>query len=525
MRENKNFDDILRSKLNELSAQNTPGDWSSFEHLLDAENDFQDLENDMEFDAKVQESVEYYAVPYSSGHWNYMKEVLETLLKRKLKIYTVKSFEFCAVLLILFTIYNLSELRQNRIPENKPLLLAYDSGEYTSENAFSDTDKRIQSGTEKPDFKHGKLNQTIVNRTKNHIAISSREEILTKAQPENLSQEQIVQVNQSQVIDSNTIAHFDFAEFENEIAMDSKIILNNSDQEVESFQDVRSKLLDISSLNKDFYTLKLASIFDHQISADSIIACLLNRQISMAEEDPVLLQLEPLGHNEDFVRSSFGIYYSADVNLINTPFDKVYSVASYNKEAFNNSYGFNLSFRKNYWSWDAGLKYTTLKYRPQLIKEQHNQIADNFFETSLDEIAYNILSLPAGIKLHMVKNKSWDAYLSLGSTLNLITDAEYEITTKIKQGRNASRSLDTDLRLIDEKKFTPGYFENGSFKDNYFVTAGFGFGIEKTLYQRSSLYLQSQYNRHLISADIGIGPNKDKIHTLSLQIGARVILN
>ena len=33
-------------------------------------------------------------------------------------------------------------------------------------------------------------------------------------------------------------------------------------------------------------------------------------------------------------------FTSADINLINTPFDKVYSLPSYTKEALNKSYGF-----------------------------------------------------------------------------------------------------------------------------------------------------------------------------------------
>ncbi|HRG42491.1 MAG TPA: hypothetical protein PLC27_13880, partial [Saprospiraceae bacterium] len=60
---------------------------------------------------------------------------------------------------------------------------------------------------------------------------------------------------------------------------------------------------------------------------------------------------------------------------------------------------------------------------------------------------------------------------------------------------------------------------------NYFASVGFGFGIEKNISKNVSLYVQPSYQRHILSSDLGIGPNKDRIHTSSLQFGVKSVLN
>jgi hypothetical protein len=76
-----------------------------------------------------------------------------------------------------------------------------------------------------------------------------------------------------------------------------------------------------------------------------------------------------------------------------------------------------------------------------------------------------------------------------------------------------------------KRSFNQGIFEGGRIRDNFFISGAFGIGAAQHLFHNLNLFTQAMYNRHLLSAERGVGPNKDKIHTLSVQGGIRFSLN
>ena len=111
----------------------------------------------------------------------------------------------------------------------------------------------------------------------------------------------------------------------------------------------------------------------------------------------------------------------------------------------------------------------------------------------------------------------------LGAAFNVIVNAAYEIPTVLVEGRPSPDRYTPVRPRLEEKEFTKGLFNGDALKDNYFATAGFGLGIEKKIFDNTSIYVQSSYHRHLLTP--GIGPKNDKIHTSSLQFGVKTILN
>ena len=101
-------------------------------------------------------------------------------------------------------------------------------------------------------------------------------------------------------------------------------------------------------------------------------------------------------------------------------------------------------------------------------------------------------------------------------------NADYGIKDVIVMGRPTldNNRSNTESRL-DEKPFIKGLFHGDKIVDDYFISAGFGFGIEKDIFKHTSFYLQPSYQRQILSKNIGIGPNKDKIHTSSIQVGLK----
>ena len=71
-----------------------------------------------------------------------------------------------------------------------------------------------------------------------------------------------------------------------------------------------------------------------------------------------------------------------------------------------------------------------------------------------------------------------------------------------------------------KKNFAGGILAGGSFIENRYFTANLGIGVERKFNPRWSLFSQPTYQHQLLSQ--GLGPNNDRINTLSILTGARV---
>ncbi|MBK7635332.1 MAG: hypothetical protein IPJ13_14435 [Saprospiraceae bacterium] len=251
------------------------------------------------------------------------------------------------------------------------------------------------------------------------------------------------------------------------------------------------------------------------------LASLSSRQITKPESEMAMIFPMKLSRTNPSTKYAISAYASGDINLINTPFDKLYSLASYNKEALNNSYGVNFSAKKSNLELETGLGYAHRQYQPKLVTEAYGQFADHYFEKSLQKISYDIANIPLNFKYHFINQTNWGAYLMAGVALNLILDAKYDINETLRQGKPPVGRFTPEQARLDEKPFITGILNGDNFKDNYFASIGFGFGIEKKILGNTSIYVQPSYQRQILSSDIGIGPNKDKIHTSSLQFGVK----
>lgn len=76
--------------------------------------------------------------------------------------------------------------------------------------------------------------------------------------------------------------------------------------------------------------------------------------------------------------------------------------------------------------------------------------------------------------------------------------------------------------VLKQRKFSNGIFNGGSYKENSFYTANLGFGMERHLDERLSIFFQPTYRQHLTILNKGIGPNEDRISTLNVLIGAKI---
>jgi len=485
----KKFDDIIKGKIDNLITGNSNESWAAFESKWDAANSNSDSENQA-FDSLIKNKMVKHHQPYNTGHWLQMKEHLKIIEERKNTIFVTKILEFAAIFLIVFTFSHLSNL------------INFDPSETTShKDQFANIQpNKLQKVAQKTviNFENKQQNILLTKSEENNVL---KQDILVSTNPElpvekNMS---FLSTNLDKLdVDPRTaIVAFQQAEFES-----IRKILSPGLNEIVH--------IDAKEINRD----------DLNAVKSLPLSQILNPESEMAMIFPL-----KLSHSYPSTKFAIAAYASGDINLINTPFDKLYSLASYNKEALNNSYGVNFSAKKSNLEIETGLGYAHRQYQPRLITEAFGQFADHYFEKSLKKISYDIASVPLNIKYHFINHTNWSAYLMAGAALNLILDAKYDINETLRQGKPPVGRFTPEQARLDEKPFITGILNGDNFKDNYFASIGFGFGIEKKILNNTSIYIQPSYQRQILSADIGIGPNKDKIHTSSLQFGVKKIIN
>ncbi len=491
----KRFDDIVKGKLNDLTPKGDQDVWTFFEAKLDKVDNLNDESNQI-FDTIVKEQLLTNHPTYKSEHWRQLKSELKTIEERKNTVFVSKILELAAIFLIFFTFIQWSDgfLEESLLPINSPDL-------YTTSIL-----PPIESNIGSNGIKSIKSKETL---RKSFKQTPSGSKDLLSSNIINLASFNMVALVAEETPKGNLIL---MSDKKNVIELGNTIDITE-----------KAKILNVNNADGDQVDSK--TLIEPYRSASVFTISLETRQLKTLESEFALsfpLINPKVQRNAIF---SISVWATTDVNLINTPFDKFYSLASYKKEALNNSFGLNFSTKKSNLELESGIGYSKRVYQPVKITEAYGVFGENYFEKSLNKISYDVVSVPFNFKYHTIHNTGWSAYIMGGAALNLVLNAEYDISETLVRGRPPVGRYVPDMARLDRKPFIQGVLKGDSFRDNYFATVGFGFGIEKVFFRNTSFYIQPSYFRQILSADIGIGPNKDKIHTSSLQVGFKTAIN
>jgi len=487
---NKKFDHIIKEKMDHLITDSNIDGWSKFESKWNELN-LHNIGDDRKFDAQIKKKVYHQKQKYNAEHWLKMKEELRIIDERRNTVFISKVLEFAAIFLFVFTFSHLSGL------------IYFDQGVKNESKKFasaSSAEKLKNSENNKP----AETTFKITPKTKNNNILRNQKSVIspdieaTISNPD-ISENIVSGVSNYEFVITQSEDILPPSDIDSGPITENTIIEKNLTEERDPNENISyndNTLAFLPALDKKYPESEIAMIF------------------------PMKLRTPP--HVSKIALSA---YVSGDINLINTPFDKLYSLASYNKEALNNSYGINISKKKNNFEAETGLGYAYREYQPKLVTEAYGQNPDFYFEKSLKKISFDLVNIPINLKYHFVTTHNFSIYVMAGAAINLVMNAEYDIFESLRQGRPPVGRYTPEQARLDEKPFIRGILNGDNIKDNYFGTIGFGFGVEKKLFSNTSIYIQPSYQRQFISADIGIGPNKDKIHTSSLQVGIKTIIN
>lgn len=516
----KKFDNIIKGKLDHLSPSDGQDIWSSLESKLDI---VQPVQTDDTFDDTVKSHLQSHKPHYKSEHWRMLKTELITIETRKNTVFISKILELAAIFLIVFTITQLPSYIDRDQANKKTELFANikPPAKKTIQVSESLDQPVVTQQSKKPIQQQSQINViSSIDAEKTPLTLN-----LDESASSGLHSNLVTDLNDQSLTGTFKVANVAVSEDD---SPSSEIVTKNNAADIGMgmSSEIRSDIASSNVSDTDQSELTVEDQMQNEITQDRNHQYLENiaaRDFSVPETELALII--PIKPALPAIKSRIGVSFWAakDVNLINTPFDKLYSIASYKKEALSNAYGVNISKQSSNIEIQTGLGYMFKEYQPKLIIDEFGEFGDNYFEKSLNKISYDLASIPLNLKYHGISGAGWSAYLMLGATLNVVVNAEYDIAERLVRGKPKGARYEEPR--LDQKPFIKGIFQGDNLKDNFYVTLGFGFGIEKSIVKNSSIFVQPSYFRHVLSNDIGIGPNKDKIHTSSLQVGIKTFIN
>ncbi len=453
------FDDLVKSALQDYKVSEVRG-WEELSEKVSSS----DLQNQA-FDSEIQDTFQGYEVPFNISHWELFKSRLELQDNLRVNLYIAKSMETVIILLLVFSFWNLASVRQS-IRTN-----TYIASTVTDDSNSLDSD-------------------VIINGTVDHNESVSKftdnvEETSTQLVPIKTP------ISQSSAIFTSMDNSF-HTEEELQVAQPPIDIIQYADTPVSDIN-----LYDDRSLEG---LGSLASIYPNLQNLG---------EISLpVKTDPLL--------DTKRINSSIWLntYIRGDNNIVNSSYDNVYDEPAYQARDYGLTGGVSVTIDKGIAGLETGIQYSTISYRPRLIVESYSR-ANAIYETSLQRIFFNVVSVPLNIQLNYLKRDKVSLYAQAGSSLNMIINSHYSINDQFKSN---TPTLAHHPKL-EQKDFHAGFFEGGSFYDNTFLTINLALGINIKLSESMSIFGQPSYS-HNINL-YGLGPNKDWINSLSMGIGTR----
>ncbi|MCO6486607.1 MAG: hypothetical protein J5I41_12605 [Saprospiraceae bacterium] len=243
--------------------------------------------------------------------------------------------------------------------------------------------------------------------------------------------------------------------------------------------------------------------------------------------EPAFLPLPVLPDPKIRFSQRVSMAVNGDIHFIETPYDHLLGKVGYNQ--LSGSYGFVLgySWEGRKWGLRSQMGYRHVYYLPKPYTEVFDgDIERGYFTETLRNIELNLLSVGIMATRQIARQGAWNTYGLAGGTMHVAFLANYDRKQKYLPGSDPlpSGELPEPVKpsLTSQKRYPDGLFEGGNLEENYYLSMDLGIGIERHLGGRISLFAEPVF--HYNPFRRSLGPNNDRIHTLSIYSGIRVLL-
>ena len=473
----KDFDNILKQKLESLSNDSAPfSDWSRMERELEV-----DSQKDQIFDEQVKRKLEQLSVSkYASSNWSMLYQVVNNRIQRKRAVLISKATELAFLGLFFFAIGQLGW---------------FDS--YKDEVYFADSFEKAEQQQNPSTFDGSQQNIA-------SSAIESPENIaLNKVQIQRSNIASASEISSNSNIATASLANNTITSRENIIvgelsrkAIESIASLNSESVEIELFEDAEILSLEkskvaISSLEKlnvlPFDQSDFVSLGSDQGLASAII---------LEEGARKARVFADAGFDLSYASIESALRMSNSRNATKTQevTNKLYPVAFLNAGVEFNKVVIN-----------SGVEFQSIAYAPN-VSHLSGEVSRTVTVTDIDELKYDIISVPLNVAWKVLSYKTWDLSLNTGIVGNLIARTNYSIKQEKINGDRVTAIApdDVDISVLpplptgyfDEPQNTPRISSLLSGPQNY-VQSRTGIQVSKKLTRNTSIIANMNYNYQL----------------------------
>ncbi|MBR9921819.1 MAG: PorT family protein [Bacteroidetes bacterium] len=542
----KSFDDILREKLGEFEAPFDSAAWEQMEQKLEQSESDLDQDpagivdlmalqylKDMEssapemawesFESKLAASemaeeleagiddlarrhLEDLQAPYNPSHWQLMRQHLDDFFSIKGIIYRYKLAEIALMLLLIWTI-------QLYVPAGG-----------------------IQLGPDKTHNPQQPLEAPVTPSTsETNDPIAGNEESKTSENPESASADALIES------EGSDNAPFGESQLSGEIPAENGSTFAEAEKSKATTGTIN--ILPEQEFPATPETVNLPMPEFRVESLNPWIPLIPETAKKMTAAEPVAsLQAGALELDNDLASKTIltktlkekhlrvNMLYSGDYNRIFTPADPLFGTEALYLDSIGYSTGILVDYQSGRFTFQSGALYSNKSYRPILPQQQYGTF-DLLVVETFEGITLELLEIPFQLRFDLMPNNTkWNLFLAGGGSAELLLNPIYDISREPvvasrSSGKEPSpeevKSVANKSRL-NQKEFPAGLLDGGRLTDNSYLTANVGFGLERAINYRWSIYLQPQLQYQLPFG--GFGPNNDRFHTVSLRLGTRVLV-
>lgn len=487
----KQFDEHIKDALAKLNTPYDASSWEKLQHKIEGDPELtEQTENKETFDSQVREKIEGYKAPYNPNHWTLMAEEIRREFTLRGRLMRYKVVEFALMLLFLWTVNQYLPFIQEQVQLHK--------SDFQKE--FIPKTGKEKSGNPATSEKN-RPGQKLQNAPQAGLPADNPGEY-TLAQDDN------------QIVEKST-------EFSYESA-----IAENRNKNAEVALPLKS-IKPFSGKN----TIHISEAGDEGETSRSEVSIDAARLLDLALFNNKKEKFKPLASviiaAQSGTRVRFSMFSNLGYNYIKTPDDKIYPwLTEYSRYAPGYGGGITFGLQFNKWEIETGGIYASKEYQPRIPTEIIGSLAQGYTEVRFENIQLNMLEVPLNVRYRLGDNGRWRFYGQTGASVHLAMQANYDKFPANLSDILARPSAEGEPKpRLEKKKFPDGLIEGGNFKENSYFTANLGVGVEHLINTRWSLFFQPSVQAYLLPGyNYGLGPNQDRISTISILIGARVTL-
>lgn len=539
---NKEFDKWLRESLSSVQPELNPQDWDDFVHQVEEsesqmDSDFdEDIRNavagvglgsvpdwsrmeqqldadELHFDQHVKDSISNFKVPYNPTTWPTLDAKLSEDERVRRRLVYVKILEIAAVLIVFMTFYNFFPALKSSVIEPTGDMIRKE----LSQNAPTTNT----------------LGNSLSAPLSDHVTVPGLSSVASDDDSHSSETVQSSTINQNRSKGLYTDALIDASEATTSRVISSATTYSSVTSQAHANSSAALPVPDISTQRDVVGSLHTRATNPEFLSGRQMedIRALMPGTLSQLEESGIVAPMVATGLPvlKQPSRVRFGMMAAADVNTLFFPEEHFYSqgrsIRFSEKEIVAGGYSAGASLLFDFKSFvvETGLTYSSKNFGP----DRKLFIGSTADRHSLDfeNITLNVISLPVYFHWKVDNHGPWRVYPTTGAGMHVIANAHYDLLAENIYTSSAAAQSPQQLQQneTEVQRVREHMLDGAKFSSKGYLTIAGGFGIERYLNSRMSVYVQPMYHYQIPFFGL-IDKNAKHFQNGSVLFGTRVSL-